>query len=113
MDKKALSKRDICSKLIKPALQDAGWGLAMQIHEEYDISPGRIIVRGTVVSRGRPRLPRRGRGKVMATSHVRRIVQVTWHGSWGPPRAAAAVLQRSQIPSAFQSPQIRGPSPGR
>jgi len=55
MNKKALSERDICSKFITPALQDAGWDLATQIREEFDISPGRIIVRGKVVSRGRPR----------------------------------------------------------
>ena len=55
MNKKALSERDICSKFITPAIQDSGWDLATQIREEYDISPGRIIVRGKVVSRGRPR----------------------------------------------------------
>jgi type I restriction enzyme R subunit len=55
MNKKVLSERDICSKFITPALQDAGWDLATQIREEFDISPGRIIVRGKVVSRGRPR----------------------------------------------------------
>jgi type I restriction enzyme R subunit len=42
MNKKALSERDICSKFITPALQDAGWDLATQIREEFEISPGRI-----------------------------------------------------------------------
>jgi type I restriction enzyme R subunit len=46
MKKDSLSERDICSKFITPALQGAGWDLATQIREEYDISPGRIIVRG-------------------------------------------------------------------
>jgi type I restriction enzyme R subunit len=55
MKKDSLSERDICSKFITPALQGAGWDLATQIREEYDISPGRIIVRGKLVSRGRPR----------------------------------------------------------
>jgi len=55
MKKDSLSERDICSKFITPALQGAGWDLTTQIREEYDISPGRIIVRGKLVSRGRPR----------------------------------------------------------
>ncbi|MDD5566768.1 MAG: DEAD/DEAH box helicase family protein [Patescibacteria group bacterium] len=49
---KNLSERDICSKLITPALVNAGWDLQSQIREEVSFTAGRIIVRGKTVSRG-------------------------------------------------------------
>ena len=53
MDKKALSERDICSKFITPAIQQAGWDDATQVREEVRFTKGRIIVRGKMVSRGK------------------------------------------------------------
>ena len=53
MDKKRLSERDVCTKFITPALQRAGWDAMTQIREEVSFTKGRIIVRGTLVSRGR------------------------------------------------------------
>ena len=53
MDKKSLSERDICTKFITPALRKAGWDELLQIREEVSFTKGRIIVRGTLVSRGK------------------------------------------------------------
>ncbi len=53
MDKRLFSERDICSKIITPALIQAGWDLNTQISEEKTLTDGRIIVRGRMVARGR------------------------------------------------------------
>ena len=53
MDKRSLSERDICTKLILPALLDAGWDKMLQIREEVYFTKGRIIVRGKLVTRGK------------------------------------------------------------
>src|ERR1700730_3403729 len=53
MDKKSLSERDICTKFITPALQQAGWDDMTQIREEVSFNKGRIIVRGKLVTRGK------------------------------------------------------------
>lgn len=53
LDKKALSERDICTKFITPALQEAGWELLSQIREQVYFTKGRIIVRGKLVTRGK------------------------------------------------------------
>ncbi|SEQ59937.1 type I restriction enzyme, R subunit [Azotobacter beijerinckii] len=55
MDKKSLSERDICSKFIMPAIQQAGWDLHKQIREEVSFTKGRIVVRGKLHSRGEAR----------------------------------------------------------
>ena len=55
MEKQQLSERDICTKYILPALERAGWDIQLQVREEFEISKGRINVRGKLVSRGRPR----------------------------------------------------------
>src|SRR6516165_12475551 len=55
MDKRALSERDICTKFITPALRRAGWDEMLQIREEVSFTKGRIIVRGKLVSRGKPK----------------------------------------------------------
>ncbi|TAT97835.1 DEAD/DEAH box helicase (plasmid) [Rhizobium ruizarguesonis] len=47
------SERDICTKLITPALVSAGWNLHSQIKEEVTLTAGRIVVRGKLTSRGR------------------------------------------------------------
>jgi type I restriction enzyme R subunit len=52
MDKKSLSERDICSKYIAPAIQQAGWDMHKQVLEEFGFTKGRIIVRGKLHSRG-------------------------------------------------------------
>ncbi|MFY0663871.1 MAG: DEAD/DEAH box helicase family protein [Natronospirillum sp.] len=55
MNKKAFSERDICSKFITPALQQAGWDLQSQIREELTFTAGRVIVRGRMHTRGEKR----------------------------------------------------------
>jgi len=52
MNKKQMTERDICTKYITPAIVNAGWDLHKQIREEYQITDGRIIVRGSLVTRG-------------------------------------------------------------
>jgi type I restriction enzyme R subunit len=53
MSKKDLSERDVCTKFITPAVQQAGWDLHSQIREEVFFTRGRIIVRGRLVTRGK------------------------------------------------------------
>lgn len=52
MDKKSLSERDICTKLITPAIRLAGWDIHKQVREEVSFTKGRIVVRGKLHSRG-------------------------------------------------------------
>ncbi len=52
--KKELSERDICSKFITPAIKQANWN-ERQIREEVNITKGRIIVKGSSASRGKPK----------------------------------------------------------
>lgn len=51
MNKQLLSERDICTKFITPALEQAGWDISTQVREEYSITKGRIVVRGKLHSR--------------------------------------------------------------
>jgi len=53
IDKKNLSERDICSKFITPAIQNAGWDLDTQILEEVSFTDGKIFVRGKLTARGK------------------------------------------------------------
>ncbi|OJJ23604.1 restriction endonuclease [marine bacterium AO1-C] len=53
MNKKNLSERDICSKYISPALQQAGWDMMKQVREEKTFTDGRIIVQGKLHTRGK------------------------------------------------------------
>jgi len=53
VNKKQLSERDICTKFITPALEQAGWDVATQIREEFPLTHGRIIVRGKLHTRAR------------------------------------------------------------
>ena len=53
MDKKQLSERDICTKFITPALEEAGWDVATQVREEFPLTRGRIIVRGKLHTRAK------------------------------------------------------------
>ena len=52
MNKKKLSERDICTKIITPALVGAGWDLQQHIREEVHFTRGRVIVRGKMTARG-------------------------------------------------------------
>ncbi|MCM3024640.1 DEAD/DEAH box helicase family protein [Weizmannia ginsengihumi] len=53
LDKSKLSERDICTKFITPAVQQAGWDIKKQVREEYSFTDGRVIVRGNLTSRGK------------------------------------------------------------
>ena len=50
MDKYQLSERDICTKFITPAIQQAGW-LQHQFREEVSLTDGRVMVRGRLAAR--------------------------------------------------------------
>lgn len=50
MNKKSLSERDICTKFITPAIQQAGWQ-QHQFREEVKLTDGRVMVRGKLASR--------------------------------------------------------------
>jgi len=52
MNKKSLSERDICTKFITPALENAGWDKLLQIREEVSFTDGKIYVRGRLTARG-------------------------------------------------------------
>jgi type I restriction enzyme, R subunit len=53
LDKRKLSERDICTKYITPAIEQAGWDIKKQIREEYGFTDGRVIVRGNLTTRGK------------------------------------------------------------
>lgn len=50
MDKFQLSERDICTKFITPAIQQAGWQ-QHQFREEVNLTDGRVMVRGKLATR--------------------------------------------------------------
>jgi type I restriction enzyme R subunit len=50
MDKYQLSERDICTKLITPAIVQAGWQ-QHQFREEVNLTDGRVMVRGKLAAR--------------------------------------------------------------
>ena len=55
-EKQALTERDICTKLITPALIAGNkWDLLSQIREEVYFTKGRVIVRGQLSTRGEPK----------------------------------------------------------
>jgi type I restriction enzyme R subunit len=51
MNKKDLTERDICTKFITPALEQAGWNPATQFLEEFPLTKGRVIVHGQLHKR--------------------------------------------------------------
>lgn len=53
MNKKQLSERDICTKYITPALEQAGWDVTTQVREEFPLTRGRVIVWGKLHTRAR------------------------------------------------------------
>ena len=50
MDKATFSERDICTKYILPAIQQAGWQ-SHEFREEYPLTDGRVMVRGKLAAR--------------------------------------------------------------
>lgn len=50
MDKHRFSERDVCTKLITPAIQQAGWS-QHQFREEVNLTDGRVMVRGKLAAR--------------------------------------------------------------
>ena len=54
-NKKDLSERDICTKFITPSIEKAGWDIQTQIREEFTLTNGRIIVRGQLHTRAKPK----------------------------------------------------------
>ena len=50
MDKLILSERDICTKFITPAIQQAGWQ-QHAFREEVQLTDGRVMVRGNLAAR--------------------------------------------------------------
>jgi type I restriction enzyme R subunit len=38
MEKRQLSERDICTKFITPAIEQAGWDIATQVREEFPLT---------------------------------------------------------------------------
>ena len=50
--KKDLSERDIITKYILPAIENAGWNKQTQIREEVSFTDGRIFVKGRQTKRG-------------------------------------------------------------
>ena len=53
VNKKSLSERDICTKFITPAIEQAGWNIQTQVREEVYFTDGRIYVRGSSTARGK------------------------------------------------------------
>ncbi|NCB26002.1 MAG: hypothetical protein EOM62_11110 [Bacteroidia bacterium] len=50
MNIEQLSERDVCTKYITPAIQQAGWQ-QHQFREEVKLTAGRVMVRGTLAAR--------------------------------------------------------------
>ncbi len=51
--KKKITERDIVTKYIIPALEEAGWNRNTQIREELYLTDGEITVRGNLHNRGK------------------------------------------------------------
>ena len=54
MNKTALSESDICDRFITPAIERAGW-TSDKWRREFSFTDGKMIVRGKMVARGKPR----------------------------------------------------------
>jgi type I restriction enzyme, R subunit len=52
MSNPPLSERDVCTKLITPAVERAGWDIQSQVWEEVSLTAGRVMVRGQLVAGG-------------------------------------------------------------
>jgi type I restriction enzyme R subunit len=51
MNKNNLSESDLCDKVIRPAIVDAGWHTLDQIFAQYPLRAGRVVVRGKTAKR--------------------------------------------------------------
>lgn len=45
------SEQDICDKLIRPAIEQAGWHALTQIYAQFPLRAGRVVVRGSTARR--------------------------------------------------------------
>lgn len=52
-NKKELSESDICDKYITPAITNAGWDSMSQVRREFPLTPGPVIVRGSMSARNK------------------------------------------------------------
>ncbi|MEG3192061.1 EcoAI/FtnUII family type I restriction enzme subunit R [Lysobacter sp. D1-1-M9] len=52
-EKQHLSESDICDLFITPAIKQAGWDQIKQVRREVTLTPGPVIVRGTLSSRNK------------------------------------------------------------
>ena len=52
-EKQKLSESDICDLFITPAIKDAGWDPMRQIRREVTLTPGPVVVRGSMSSRNK------------------------------------------------------------
>jgi type I restriction enzyme, R subunit len=52
-EKQKLSESDICDLFITPALKQAGWDQLKQVRREVTLTPGPVIVRGSLSSRNK------------------------------------------------------------
>ncbi|UPL50217.1 EcoAI/FtnUII family type I restriction enzme subunit R [Hymenobacter sublimis] len=53
LSKTTLSERDICTKYITPAIENAGWNKFSQFLEEVSFTDGKIYVKGKLTARGK------------------------------------------------------------
>ena len=51
MNKNNLSESDLCDKVIRPAIVQAGWHTIDQIYAQYPLRAGRLVVRGKTAKR--------------------------------------------------------------
>ncbi len=51
MNNKNLSESDLCDKVIRPAVVQAGWHTLDQIYAQYPLRAGRVVVRGKTARR--------------------------------------------------------------
>jgi type I restriction enzyme R subunit len=51
MNKNNLSESDLCDKVIRPAIVQAGWHTFEQIYAQYPLRAGRVVVRGKTARR--------------------------------------------------------------
>ena len=51
MNRAGLSESDLCDKVIRPAIVDAGWHTPDQIYAQYPLRAGRVVVRGKAAKR--------------------------------------------------------------
>lgn len=55
MAKRDLTETEICMRFITPAIESAGWDKDRQVRRELFFTAGRIVVRGKLVNRGKPK----------------------------------------------------------